>query len=447
MELTLQLHHGGLWHDAATLVLERPEAGIRGPSRIAYEMNYFVEHGAIALAEDIPVRDARALSVRLPIDLEDRAYPTWPAFLLDLLPQGHQRIKIATHLGLNPDAPSTEIHLLMRAGGAPVGNVRIKEAHLDELERLKDVPRVGTTIDDMLGRSDRFLEVADRFSMIASGSSGLQGDWPKIAMTQARDGLWYPDPMVADAEAQSHVIIKLLRSNDENDRLILEAEAPYSAIAQEFGLAVHGISTYSEGVLVIPRFDRARQGATLIRYGQESLVSALGIAEFGHQDTHENYLHRLRNVSTSPLTDVIEYVLRDVLNLAMGNPDNHGRNTALTKTADGGIRLAPLFDFAPMRLSTATMNRSTKWECMRRRGRDYSPDWKEVCEAAAGDNMSPLPIMEALLEKEELLRSLPDLAVRHGVPQEVTDRALVRHIEIADGISELRKHVPSVGGP
>ncbi|WP_425962188.1 hypothetical protein [Rhizobium nepotum] len=42
------------------------------------------------------------------------------------------------------------------------------------------------------------MEVADRFAMLASGSSGLQGEWPKVSMTQAADGLYYPDSFVTD---------------------------------------------------------------------------------------------------------------------------------------------------------------------------------------------------------------------------------------------------------
>jgi len=137
MELALQLHHGRAWHDVATLKLEQPARGIRGPSVVAYDLNYFVEHGAIPMSEDRPLTDARALSTTFPVSMEDRSYPTWPPFLLDLLPQGYQRQELAEHLKLDPDAPSTEIHLLMRAGGASVGNMRIKEARLEEGIRLR----------------------------------------------------------------------------------------------------------------------------------------------------------------------------------------------------------------------------------------------------------------------------------------------------------------------
>jgi len=437
MDLTIQLFHGNEWHDAAVVSVKNPSAGYLGESAVAYNMEYFVKFGAIPIAEDRPLRDARALSIAVPVDLMDRTAPRWPSFLLDFLPQGYQRERVANYLNLDHKIRAADLPLLMHAGGAPVGNIRIKEANIRENERISTTARIGVTLDDILNRTDLFRDVADKFAMFASGSSGLQGNWPKVAMTRARDGLWYPDSAVGDDDAQEYVIVKFMRSGNRVDEIILRAEASYSRIAAEFGLNVKAPSTYKSGVLIIPRFDREARNGKVVRYGQESFVSALGIADFEHRDSHENYLRMLRDFSTDPLADVTEYVLRDVLNLAMGNPDNHGRNTALCKTEDGQIRLAPLFDFAPMKLSPAVIMRSTKWECMKAEGRDYNPDWREVCKAAAGDNLQADHIMAALAEKEEFIQSLPTIAKKHGTPDEVISQAMVAHTQIADSIAVM----------
>lgn len=246
------------------------------------------------------------------------------------MPQGHARRRLAEHLKIDEDARSSDLPLLLRAAGNPIGNFRIKEAADDEAARLKDVTRLGVTEDDIFGRSDRFDEVVDRFGMLASGSSGLQGEWPKVALTLADDGLYYPDALVSDEEAVRHVIVKLLRSKEPADRIILEGEAIYSRIASEIGLSVFEPSTYQNGVLMIPRFDRRVSDGTVQRLGQESLVSALGVADFGHMDKHEAYVKVLRAYSSTPYEDVLEYIKRDAASLALGNPDNHGRNTAFS---------------------------------------------------------------------------------------------------------------------
>jgi serine/threonine-protein kinase HipA len=437
MDLDLQLFFADRWHDAGTISIPAPETGYRGASSVSYDLGYFADVASIEFAADTPLRDARAFSVDIPVDLEDRRYDTWPAFLLDLLPQGHQRERIAERLKLDPDAASSDIHLLLHAGGSPVGNLRIKQARDEEIARASKLPRLGISMQDILSRSPRFVELVDAYAMLASGSSGLQGNSPKVAMTLAADGLWYPDSTVEDAEAREHAIVKFARGDSAADLAILAAETPYLAIAREFGLNVHADAQYGDGVFVVPRFDRAVIDGHVIRHGQESMTSAAGIAAFGHTDSHENYLRILRRVSADPLADVTEYVLRDVLNLAMGNTDNHGRNTALRKTADAQVRLAPLFDFAPMRISSAVVARSTKWECMKSEGRDYNPDWEIVALAAAGGELPADEIVSALAEKAEFVRRIPEIAAKHAIAAEVAERAFASHGEIADGLAAL----------
>lgn len=248
----------GQWHHAATLELKDDAAGFRGASIVDYDLDYFVTVASAEFAGGKTVRDHRALSVRYPVDLENRYSSSWPPFLLDLMPEGHAR-QLAEHLSLAEGSRASDLPLLLRSATGGIGNIRIKEAAEAETERLCGVERQGVTEAEILERSDRFMEVADRFGMLASGSSGLQGEWPKVSMTQANDGLYYPDSFVTDDEAVRHVIVKLVRSNEPVDRLILEGEALYSRIAQEIGLNVYEPSTYAESVLIIPRFDRKKR--------------------------------------------------------------------------------------------------------------------------------------------------------------------------------------------
>ncbi|KAA0676753.1 type II toxin-antitoxin system HipA family toxin [Azospirillum brasilense] len=447
-DLTLQIHHGGQWHTAAALVVKAPEKGIASSCTLDYDTDYFVEIAAEGGLGNGETRDWRALSVRVPLDMTFRSLARWPAFLLDLLPQGHARRRLTAKLGFtDPDAPGADLPLLLQGAGNPIGNLRILEAAEAEREAVAadeaDVgPCPGVTMDDILGRSDLFLRVAERFALAASGSSGVQGEWPKILMTQATDGLWYPDSLVPDEHARSHVIVKMIRGRHPEDRLILASEAPYYEVAREFGLRTGAPLDYGRHVLVIPRFDRAIRPDGIVRLGQESLVSAIGVAEFGHVSTHEAYLAEIVRNSADPAADVTEYVLRDLLNVAMGNPDNHGRNSALQKLSDRTVRLAPLFDFAPMRLDPSVIRRSTRWACMG--GRDAAPDWSVICEAAAEGVMAVEDLMAAVAGKEAFLRDLPAIAHRHGVPEEAVETACRRHREMADSVAALkdRGHVP-----
>jgi serine/threonine-protein kinase HipA len=86
---------------------------------------------------------------------------------------------------------------------------------------------------------------------------------------------------------------------------------------------------------------------------------------------------------THPEGEVLEYIKRDVANLALGNKDNHARNTAVQRDFAGGVRLTPLFDFAPMYLHPDGIARRIRWVD----NDGGNPDWgrvvTRVCEISA----------------------------------------------------------------
>lgn len=453
MILTLQIFVGGEWLDAGDVEISTAHLGHRARSTFSYAPGY------VAALDDNEIGtciDARAIGAAIPVRYELEKFTGWPPPLLDLLPQGHARAVVRAALGkAGADGDADDLDLLLRAGGSPIGNVRVKQAAEAETGRIAEAihsGRFGFTPEQIARHDDGFLEMAMDFGAAISGSSGVQGAWPKVLMTKSRDGLWYPDPLVPDDQAVLHVIIKWAGNTHQSSMHILDAEAPYLELARIFGLRVGRPLERAGNVLIIPRFDRMVSNGTVIRLGQESIVSAAGIAEYGHVTTHEVYLDAIKRVCSDPAADVREYVLRDVLNLALGNPDNHGRNTALQKTCDGRIGLSPLFDFAPMRLSPDGIMRSTKWGCMRRDDggtSDIRPDWELVCEVAAADvpGLSAGTLMETLHSKVGTLRALPAEARRLGIPEEVIGLAIGRCCEIADDLEAMTKRTDDAPTP
>ena len=446
--LLLQIHAAGRWNDAAQLTLSDPERGWQGSSQLAYDDAWVFD------ADPDMVGNARgwqALSVRLPPSLQVQGFKTWPPFLLDLLPQGHARRVLAEALQLDPNAAACDAPLLLRAAGDPIGNIRIKQAWDAEWERISQAPKhPGLTLDELFERGDAFNEFARDFAAQASGSSGVQGAWPKLLMTRNAAGRWLPDPMVPDDEASDHAILKWVSDRAEVTGLILTAEAPYLELARAFGLRCARPLMHRQGTLLIPRFDRVVDAGRVVRLGQESLISAAGVAAFGHQTSHDVYLAVIKDCCDDPASEVTEYLLRDVLNLALGNPDNHGRNTALQKTADGGVRLTPLYDFCPMRLDPSGIARSTTWKCMKPLvgpSRDLNPDWEIVCRVAAADvpGLEAEALMAMLASKADCLRRMPERARDIGVPDAVIAGAMGfcdRHADALAALGRGRSHAP-----
>lgn len=447
-DLTLQIHADGRWSDAARLTVTDPDKGWQRASKLAYDDAWVFEVDSDFTGS---VQGWKALSVRLPPSLELHHFKTWPPFLLDLLPQGHARKVLAEALRLNQDAAACDAPLLLRAAGDPIGNIRIKQAWDAERKRVKQAPtHPGLPLDELFERGDAFNEFARDYAAVASGSSGVQGAWPKLLMTRNKAGRWLPDPMVPDDQAAGHAIIKWVGDKDKATRLILAAEAPYLELARAFGVRCAQPLEHRGGTLFIPRFDREVVGGRVVRLGQESIVSAAGVAAFGYQASHEEYLDAIKAYCDDPAAEVTEYVLRDVLNLGLGNPDNHGRNTALQKTADGGVRLTPLYDFCPMRLDSSGIARSTTWTCMRPfngPSRDLNPDWEKVCRVAADGvpGLDAEDLMDTLAGKADCLRRMPELARGIGVPDAVIAGAMGfcgQHADALEALSRRRTHAP-----
>ena len=84
----------------------------------------------------------------------------------------------------------------------------------------------------------------------------------------------------------------------------------------------------------------------------------------------------LARYATEPAEELRELLLRDVLDVALGNTDNHARNTAVLKRTDGVIELTPLYDFAPMVLDPQGIARVCRW----RDEEDGFPVWSRVAE-------------------------------------------------------------------
>lgn len=399
---TIQLHAAGAWLDVASVSLLGDAAlGWRCAAYGGYDAAWSVAHWG--------ARDAHALSCRWPVGLEPLELSHWPVFLIDMLPQGFGRQEMLRRLGLSPLAEASADWSLLHGGAAnPIGHLRVKEA-AQWLASQAGAMR-GFSEDEVASRGEGFAEYLASHGLFVAGSSGVQGEWPKILMTRGHDGLLYLDHTLPDEQAAEHFIVKFARGTDAALASILRHEAPWMALAQRLGLRVHGSLVLRERALFIPRFDRqVMADGCVLRLAQESIASLTGMPGLDAVPSHDAVCRQLLAQCSDPQAEVLEYIKRDVANLALGNKDNHARNTAVQRDFEGHVALTPLFDFAPMYLHPDGIARRIRWQD----NDGGQPDWGRV------------------------IRRICELSVEVSAEQQAGNSKLLDHAALVAGLKEM----------
>jgi len=419
--MKLDIHLDGAWRPCAVVERLEGEPQTRHARvRLRYEADYADDH--------YEARDYRALTVRAPVDFQDFTVPHWPSFLVDLLPQGAARKRLERNVrdGL------TEWELLERGAINPVGNLRVRP-------REQRVPRqhAGFALEEMVQRGDAFVDYAHEVGATVAGATDTQGDAPKFWVIEDQHGRWHPDSGLIDFPIGRHALLKFpVPDAGRYSDLILRHEAAYQRVAQQLGLRVtQTLPQFLDGALLIPRFDR-RYTAHEVRLGVESLYSVAGVLDSATGPlNHHQALISLAKCLTDFDSELVEYVRRDLLNLALGNRDNHGRNMAVLKDTDGTMRLAPLYDVGPAFLDARAIVRVMRWDGERPDGTDWNLVLENLAvhfeESQVETNAWP-QVIAAMRKFGDELDQLPHLMRESGVDDFVvaarrTDIERLRH--------------------
>lgn len=409
MDCHIEIFHEGEWLEAAHASFsDVVRSGFRANDCVfEYDLDY--AFGPTPL----PV------SLAVPVDVDRHLLQTWPAFLYDLVPQGNGRRFLLDRLQL-PDAQASDLPLLCAGAFNPIGRLRIREAveyfelHVERHGLAAD----GFVLDELLARAPDFHEAMMVHGMLAAGGTGVQGVAPKYLLTEAGDGRWYPDAALPDSRARRHYIVKRPRGPSEADRKVLCNEARYMEVAQRMGIRSFDLPVLRGDMLFIPRFDRRAQDGRVLRFHQESAASIARLGGFGIQANQFQLLAAIRKVVDDPAAETIEFVRRDVLNLAMRNPDNHARNTAV-QTVDGVTRITPLFDFAPMYLDPEGITRAARW--YHPESKKELPRWEDILPHLGLERQEHQRLIEALVQFGEQLGALADIMRETGVDEDIVD--------------------------
>ncbi|MET4712968.1 serine/threonine-protein kinase HipA [Pseudomonas sp. PvP125] len=414
--LMLQIFTDGHWRDAMVLEFSEPQKGLEGACRFHYRQDYLVDN-----IEAIQQPFSRSVSARFPLTWDVAGLSSAPAFLHDIVPSGAARRSLMKRIGHEkPQDLNADLFLLWRSTPAPIGNMRIKES----VQALDGEVPVGFPRHEVVARDNSFLEYAYEQGAAIGGATGAGGEAPKLLMTQGRDGLLYPDAVLNDDEVTQHWFIKFARNQaTQHDQVILRSEYHYYKALQALGIntvAADGLALEeaTKPSLWMHRFDRRVGKNGVERLAVESIYSLAGVTTPGSYMDHLEVINLLveqwRAVGQhSQIAELVaEYLRRDLLNKVLGNSDNHGRNTSIIRERDA-LRLAPIYDLAPMVMDDEGVTRTTKWPKPLEVAGDIN--WRGVCDAL-GDILDPELAFERLRQDAEQLRALPDMLAAGGLP-------------------------------
>ncbi|QKK02938.1 MAG: type II toxin-antitoxin system HipA family toxin [Pseudomonadota bacterium] len=406
----IQIHCDGRWIPAA-----RIEPLADEHARVEYLPDY-------VFGDPDPWPVSLTLPVRLITDLGNDPRPRMPAFLYDLVPQGQGRRLLVQLLDLR-DHDGLALPLLLNGAFNPIGALRIDQAVAFQADHARRNPPpagadAGFSFRELADRKEAVVEYLATHSMLASGTTGVQGMAPKFLLTMDPEGRLHPDLALPDERAGSHWLVKGPRGRHRDDELILRNEAAYLRVAAACGLDVYAAERIEQHGrwLLLPRFDRRVTREGVQRLAQESLASLAGLQGFGVPANLNRLLEALRRHSDAPEADTREFIKRDVLNRALRNTDNHARNHAVQRRADGSIRLTPLFDFAPMYRDPELIPRALHW--VDADGRNLR-EWPEIVAHLELDDAERRDLVQSLKQFAEQIGQLADLAANAGVDAEI----------------------------
>ena len=378
--LTLQIFHHQQWHDAAELSFDA--------DFVCTHLDYLNDY-AFCQAENGDFLcwekdDIYALGLNYPVNI--MGYQNQPlTFLDDIIPSGASRRYWIRHLGIGRQPENQQNYELLKRGTiAPIGNVRIKEAVLPEAATRH------FQAAEAINRQADFLEYAQEHGAIAGGATGAGGEAPKLLLRQTPSGEVWIDNQQDGKSADAYYLVKYPR----NQRTPIDCDILRAEFYFYHELAALGFATIN-----------TRQ----MKLEEGEHYPSLWLPRFDVEQAQGFQLDAGAWIS--------QWLQRDLLNIAFGNSDNHGRNTAFIRRA-GSIEFAPIYDFAPMKADPEGIIRSTTWGAPLESGGEY--DFPAIAQSFA-DLADPNILLAELKSTAERLVDLKHRLHQRGVPSRILE--------------------------
>lgn len=257
-------------------------------------------------------------------------------------------------------------------------------------------------------------ELAERMRRLRVNAAALRlpGDRGRMSLAgaQAKTALYFDGErwgVPSGRTPTSHILKPCIPGFDG----IVEIEHLCQDIAARVGFfaARSFVLNLDEPVIVVERFDRLPDPTMrLRRIHQEDLCQVLALLPAQkYQETRgpgiEVIVRLLRSVSSTPVSDALQFVKANMLNFFIGGTDAHVKNYSLL-IAPGEVRFAPLYDVSTQLPYPEQISQRLAMKV----GRHYEvaricrEDW---CSLARGCRLDE---EEVLAQLRELASALPD---------------------------------------
>lgn len=299
-----------------------------GPQIFVYDPGWTASACAVPLSRQLPLR-AEAFTGR-PVR----------AFFSGILPEADTRTRIASILGVSV---GNDLSLLERIGGECAGAVSV---HAEGTPALSNESRGTQLLDaESLAKIVRELPYRPLLAGLEGVRLSLAGAQVKLPVVVTGNG---EIALPLGTSASTHIL------KPEPDRFpgLAANEAFCMALASEVGLnaaEAKVLVVRKTPCLLVRRYDRTVSASgEVARVHQEDFCQALGIPpERKYQKeggpSLRNCIGLLRDWSTLPVLDILNFLDAVIYATLTGNADAHGKNFSFLYAA--GLRqLSPLYD-------------------------------------------------------------------------------------------------------
>ncbi|NLB56803.1 MAG: type II toxin-antitoxin system HipA family toxin, partial [Lentisphaerae bacterium] len=370
--------------------------------------------------------DRRATPLSRTLPLQDTPFKGNEArvFFAGILPDEGIRHQVASILGISE---RNDFVMLEHIGGECAGAVSLLP--MDTVP----VPESGATRPLDRQELDRIVKLLLQRPLLA-GESGvrlsLAGSQTKLPVIKQNDSFALP----LGNTPSTHI----LKPEPERFPGLVDNEFFCMSLAKEIGLKVPAVSWLRIDMtpcLFVERYDRVTDSNGVVqRLHQEDFCQALGFPPERKYQQEGGPLLRdavalLRDWSTLPAIDILDFLEGVIFNVVIGNADAHGKNYSLLYS-NGERRLAPLYDLVStimwpelsivpaMKIGqSSSINRitSTNWQKMANECRIGWPMLRnrinEICRK-----------IKVVLEQGELIESSNDQKIAGYVSATIEER-------------------------